>query len=100
MDNWEIARHKKRGTNYLVIGEAEVQSSKPIKEGDKVVIYVDNNGKKWARPSSEFYDGRFDIIIGTEELEPKPGQSRIDYVNWAMDVISNKSIGPISFLFS
>lgn len=42
------------------LGGAEVQSSRPIKEGDVLTIYLDMYGKLWARPVEEFHDGRFE----------------------------------------
>lgn len=59
-DPW---RHKARGTVYDRIGGAEVQSSKgAIHEGDVLTIYRDKQGKLWARPVGEFYDGRFEKL--------------------------------------
>jgi hypothetical protein len=60
-------RHKKRGTTYEVLGEAEVQLSTfqtyGIKEGDKLIVYrSEADGKLWLRLASEFTDGRFEVI--------------------------------------
>jgi hypothetical protein len=56
-------RHRKRGSDYDVMLEAvEVQCAKPINEGDVVSVYVEPNGKGWARPKDEFNDGRFDTV--------------------------------------
>ncbi len=57
-------RHKKRGTTYEVIGEAEIQISiRTLEEGDIVIIYKDEkSGKLWARNRDEFFDGRFEEI--------------------------------------
>lgn len=52
-------RHRKRGTEYEVIGTAEVQTASRIFEGDKLEIYCGEDGKLWARPHAEFHDGRF-----------------------------------------
>jgi hypothetical protein len=63
MQRW---KHLKRGTEYVDIGEAEVQCSQPINEGDKLVVYLaEEDGKLWARPASEFFDGRY------EQLNPE-----------------------------
>jgi len=54
-------RHIMRGTSYALVGEAELQTKRPMREGDKLTIYQHINpvGKLWARPSFEFNDGRF-----------------------------------------
>lgn len=56
-------KHKKRGSTYEMVGEAEVQASSYIREGGKVVVYRDEKGKLWVRPTREFYDGRFERIV-------------------------------------
>lgn len=55
-------RHRKRGTLYKVIGRGELQSSRPVAEGDLLVAYVGEDGRLWLRPEAEFEDGRFDAI--------------------------------------
>lgn len=55
-------RHKERGSTYQRFGGAEVQTSRPIKEGDVLTIYIDTAGKLWARPVEEFHDGRFEKL--------------------------------------
>lgn len=56
------ATHKKRGSEYDVLGGAEIQASSPINEGDVVTVYrCKDDGKLWARPVAEFFDGRFEI---------------------------------------
>lgn len=68
----EIVRHKARGTFYDVLGEAEVQLAKPavtniarpyslISEGDRLVVYVGDDGKMYLRFPEEFHDGRFEL---------------------------------------
>ena len=53
-------RHVKRGTTYAVLGVHEVQAKQPVQEGDLLVAYIGtDDGKTWARPISEFLDGRF-----------------------------------------
>jgi hypothetical protein len=54
-------RHVNRGTDYEVIGHAELQSACPVDptEGDELVIYRGEDGKLWARVDHEFNDGRF-----------------------------------------
>lgn len=57
-------RHKKRLTTYNIIGDAELQCSSPVEEGDKLIVYrCKETGKLWARPQSEFFDGRFERKI-------------------------------------
>lgn len=53
-------RHVKRGTEYEVLGEEELQASTrtPV-EGDILTSYRDATGKKWVRLSAEFNDGQF-----------------------------------------
>jgi hypothetical protein len=61
-DNRNRVRHVKRGTFYRMMGVAEVQSSAPIVEGDKVEVYqAEDGGKLWARPVAEFDDGRYEM---------------------------------------
>jgi len=55
-------RHKVRGTEYTVLGEAEVQTEYAVYEGAKLVIYRGDDGKIWARPTFEFYGGRFERV--------------------------------------
>lgn len=59
-----IARHIKRGTTYDVLGEAHIQSDKPLSDMDRVVVYrCHQTGALWVRRYAEFCDGnRFEII--------------------------------------
>lgn len=53
-------KHLKRGTTYVVLGIAEMQSTLPVAEGVKLVCYQsEQDNKLWARPMDEFCDGRF-----------------------------------------
>lgn len=66
MERREVAaryQHKKRGSVYEVLGEAELQCAvmSPI-EGDLLTIYRGTDGKWWARFRDEFYDGRFEPL--------------------------------------
>ena len=56
-------RHKKRGTEYEVLGEADLQTEKPLSDYAVVVVYRDvSSGRIWARPRDEFNDGRFEVL--------------------------------------
>ena len=64
VESLERVRHIKRGTEYDVLGFAELQSEEfygPT-EGALLVIYRGADGKIWAREDSEFNDGRFKRI--------------------------------------
>lgn len=82
----ERVRHLKRGTEYEVLGDAELQVSvargEPVEllettldpefvccEGDRLVIYKGSDGKLWAREVSEFRDGRFETIASAPSPE-------------------------------
>ncbi|WP_206110873.1 nucleoside triphosphate pyrophosphohydrolase family protein [Rhizobium daejeonense] len=64
-ENAKRVRHKRRGTEYTVIGTGRIQIGKPLNDMDHVVIYWGDFGDLWVRGEDEFLDGRF------EEL-PKP----------------------------
>jgi len=53
-------RHVKRGTVYVVIGKALLQSERPVQDYAEVVVYQGDDGQLWARPVMEFEDGRFE----------------------------------------
>lgn len=55
-------KHNKRGSVYSLACVAEVQSSNVVLEGDKLQIYQGEDGKFWARPLHEFFDGRFSKV--------------------------------------
>lgn len=57
-------RHKKRGTHYTELGTARLQLALPvvIEEGAVLMIYRGDDGVLWARPESEFRDGRFEQV--------------------------------------
>lgn len=75
-------RHKKRGGVYEVIGEAQVQTSRPLEDYEVVVIYRSLNtpdiddpaspmkGETWVRPKAEFEDGRFEPLTATAAPAP------------------------------
>lgn len=55
-------RHKKRGSTYIVIENALLQTDKPITDMTPLVIYIAADGTVWVRPRDEFLDGRFEEI--------------------------------------
>jgi len=55
-------RHRRRGTSYTVLGKAILQSTRSLSDEQELVIYVGPDGRLWARPTDEFYDGRFEKI--------------------------------------
>ncbi|MNU56070.1 hypothetical protein D3C71_451570 [compost metagenome] len=56
-------RHLTRGSSYDVFAEsASVQAAEPIVEGEKVTVYLADDGSAWVRPSPEFNDGRFEDV--------------------------------------
>ena len=64
----ERYRHKKRGTVYEVIGEAELQTNTDnLVDGSQMMVYRGEDGKLWCRHYDEFHDGRFAAAKG-----PKP----------------------------
>jgi hypothetical protein len=56
-------RHKKRGSTYELVGEAQVQApdSAPLTDYELVAVYRGDDGKLWVRRVSEFHD-RFEPI--------------------------------------
>lgn len=62
-------RHLKLGSTYKVVGVSSLQAAISQSENDQLVIYQPEAGdtnRLWARPLTEFQDGRF------EQLEPLP----------------------------
>lgn len=57
-------RHKVRGTEYTVIGNASLQNANlcDLREGDNMVVYRGEDGRLWVRHNAEFHDGRFDPV--------------------------------------
>jgi hypothetical protein len=58
----ERVRHKTRGTTYRILTQGgKLQTSKPLADMAQLVIYqCEQTGELWARPYSEFMDGRFE----------------------------------------
>jgi hypothetical protein len=61
MSTW---RHKKRGTQYELVGLAMLQTSNTggLNDNHPMVVYRDQAGTLWVRPEDEFFDGRFEEI--------------------------------------
>lgn len=55
-------RHKKRGTEYTVIGTAELQTSVDLVDGSEMIVYQGADGCLWVRQIDEFEDGRFEDV--------------------------------------
>lgn len=65
-------RHKKRGSEYTLIGIGKMQASRWFEgwpdggsttvDMEEVAIYRGTDGQLWVRPHEEFEDGRFEII--------------------------------------
>lgn len=66
----ERVRHLKRGTEYEVLGVAELQvANAPVMEGSKLAVYRGDDGRLWTRELGEFRDGRFETITPTPNPE-------------------------------
>ena len=66
----ERVRHKQRGTEYEVLGVAELQiASAPVLEGSKLAIYRGEADRLWARAVGEFRDGPFETTTPAPEPE-------------------------------
>lgn len=63
-------RHKKRGTEYEVIGQGifQIAGDTSIADEEPVVVYRGDDQRIWVRPVAEFEDGRF------EDVPPRPGR--------------------------
>lgn len=72
-------RHKKRGTTYEVLGDAEMQLSRAnfhyIYEGNLLTVYrCEKTGKLWCRFPGEMSDGRFEAVQSdSAAMDESPG---------------------------
>lgn len=57
-------RHVKRGSTYEVVAQAWLQTSKPLRDMEPMIVYRADDGTYWVRPESEFSDGRFAATDG------------------------------------
>lgn len=79
----ECVRHAPRGTEYEVLGVAELQIAyASVMEGSKLAIYRGEDGKLWARELGEFRDGRFETITPTPDPE---------HIAWILEGAAKKS---------
>ena len=93
-----IWRHKRRGTAYQIVGHAELRSAGGhLEEGQPLTIYRSiEDGKLWARPTSEFNDGRFERV-GPKTLPEHAATLKLPdgFVAWSDFVIDVLNIrGP------
>lgn len=52
--------HLKRGSHYDEYGRGILQTERPLKDNDEIVIYRDRLSRRWfVRPPTEMDDGRF-----------------------------------------
>ncbi|WP_354453582.1 DUF1653 domain-containing protein [Methylobacterium sp. 1030] len=58
-----LYRHRKRGSTYRIVGEANLQTSAPVGDNERLVVYQGDDGRIWVRPANEFFDGRFEKEI-------------------------------------
>lgn len=60
-----VYKHRKRGTEYSVIGEGMIQvdPDSKIEDYTSVVIYKGDDGQIWVRERDKFHDGRFQKIV-------------------------------------
>lgn len=79
---WSTHRHKKRGTEYVLIGIGKMQAENWFNRDTKigfssvdmreVAIYRSvDDGSLWARPREDFEDGRFEPLPIPQTKEPK-----------------------------
>lgn len=60
-------RHKKRGTEYTLIGVGRAQGE--LQDDDPVVLYRGDDGGLWVRHQVEFCDGRFEQVSALAALQ-------------------------------
>lgn len=62
-------RHKKRGTTYTIVGNAQVQAEEPLTDYEVVKVYrCEQTGELWVRRLAEFNDGRFERVPPPPEI--------------------------------
>jgi len=78
---WPTHRHKKRGTEYVLIGFGKMQAENWVDLNNdsehkvdmrEVAIYRSvDDGSLWARPREDFEDGRFEALPTPPAKEPQ-----------------------------
>ena len=67
----DVWRHKKRGSTYKIVGEAQVQAETPLTDYECVTVYrCLQSGELWVRRNSEFHDGRFELVTAADPAAP------------------------------
>ncbi|QPC91475.1 hypothetical protein [Mesorhizobium sp. INR15] len=61
-------RHVKRGSEYAIVGQAQVQCEDGLTDYEIATVYRGKDGELWVRRKSEFEDGRFEAL--TQESKP------------------------------
>jgi len=93
-------RHKKRGTEYVLIGTGKMQAEKWYRRhGVETAVDVDMaevaiyrsvaDGSLWVRPLEEFEDGRF-VALTTRSGEA--GERPTDWKALGLDVVEYRSV--------
>lgn len=62
-DAWKAThRHVKRGSHYMHLATAKMQTSNHIGDMQSVEVYQSEDGQWWVRSTTEFNDGRFEEV--------------------------------------
>lgn len=85
----ERYRHKKRGTQYTLIGVGHVQGE--LHDEDPVVLYRGDDGSLWVRHQVEFCDGRFERIATDTQPVANASQSSTSDISDAVTQASVES---------
>lgn len=62
-------RHVKRGSEYMIVGAAELQASTDdLVDGSEMIVYRGKDGRIWCRQVDEFNDGRFEVLPPSDTM--------------------------------